>query len=110
MISPAVFLGETSCVRAQVRDRKEKFFILLCTSPCKAELSSPLFWLCKYGLLDQTVPTAHTHTDIHTFFLSLTPVLWGLGTHTMVSLRASQPASLPAIRLIPAATDDPQRA
>lgn len=38
------------------------------TRPCKVELSFPFSELCKYRLLDQTVPTVYTHGHIHSCF------------------------------------------
>lgn len=75
----------------------------------RQNLLLPYFGCVNTGSLTKLC-LLHTHTPTHTLFLFLTPVLWGLVTRTMVSLRASQPASLPAIQLIPAATDGFQRA
>lgn len=56
-------------------------------------------------------PNTHTHTHSGTHTLSFSdPCVAGLHTHTIVSLRVSQKASLPSIQLIPAVTVCPQHA
>ena len=50
----------------------------------------------------------YTHSDLHTLSFLSDPCIGRGVTHTIVSLRVSQPASLPAIQLIPVATVRPR--